>query len=89
MRFKIIAPALAVFIGLSTSAMAGSPDNPGAGGQAAKDAVGYYKDAGTNFGAAVSSVVQGGGNLGKEVQSVKEYIGGDPNPDSDKGGGND
>ena len=83
MRFKIIAPALAVFLGLSTSAMAGSPDSPGAGGQAVKNAVGLYKESGTNFGAAVSTVVQSGGNLGKEIQTVKEYAGGDPNPDND------
>ena len=87
MRLAIV--TFAACLGLSATAMAGSPDNPGAGGQAVKNATQTYKEYGLNWGQAVSDYVHAGGNLGEAVQGAKEYGGGDPNPSNDNGGGND
>lgn len=89
MRLAIAAPALIAALGLSAAAMAGSPDNPGAGGQAVQNAAHVTKEIGTNWGSIVSEYSKAGGNLGEAVQGAKEYDGGDPNPSNDNGGGND
>ncbi|WP_372840816.1 hypothetical protein [Phaeovulum sp.] len=68
-----------------SSAYAGAPDSPGAGGKAVKEAVAAVKGAGLTWGEVVSDFVQNNdGNLGNQVSALNE-----PNPANDNGGGND
>ena len=77
---------------LVSPAFAGSPDNPGAGGQEvsteAQNAPSTY---GTkNFGEAVSTYVQqSDSNLGDAIKAWNDANGGSPNPSNDSGSGND
>lgn len=86
MKFKPILAITCVATAFgASSALAGAPDNPGAGGQAVKEAVAFYKDLGMTWGEAVSDYVQTtDDNLGGQVSSLNE-----PNPANDNGGGND
>ncbi|GEM_PF-6960227 len=86
MKFKpIFAVACVVAAFGASSALAGAPDNPGAGGQAVKAAVAYAKEQGLNWGQVVSDFVHTyDTNLGNEVSALNE-----PNPANDNGGGND
>ncbi|MDP2063407.1 MAG: hypothetical protein Q8J98_09940 [Phaeovulum sp.] len=86
MKFKpIFAMTCVLAMFGTTPALAGAPDDPGAGGQAVKATVALYKSAGIPFGQAVSEFVQNSdANLGGQVSAINE-----PNPPNDNGGGND
>jgi len=74
---------------VSSPALAGSPDNPGAGGRLIGSVAEAY---GAEFGSSVVWVSQlpGSEKLGQDIQSyASPENGGTPNPDNDKGGGND
>ena len=72
-----------------TPAVAGKPDNPGAAGQAVKEAIAEARANGENLGSVVSDIAKAGGKPGQLLQDAKTEGGGDPNPASDQGGGND
>ncbi|MDP1668367.1 hypothetical protein [Phaeovulum sp.] len=86
MKFKpIFAMTCVLAMFGTTPALAGAPDNPGAGGQAVKAAVASVKAAGFTWGEIVSEFVQTtDGTLGEQVSAINE-----PNPANDNGGGND
>lgn len=74
---------------LTSSALAGSPDNPGAGGQGISATVEEFRQVGVTWGSAVSEFVRTSDkNVGDEVRNYKGD-GGFPNPANDNGGGND
>ena len=87
--FKFLAAA-SLIAAVSSPALAGSPDNPGAGGQAVKAAVETVKANGATWGSVVSANAQtpGNPNLGQAIQDAKDALGGSPNPANDHGGGN-
>lgn len=86
MKFKpVFATTCVVAAFAASAALAGSPDNPGAGGQAVKAAVEAFRAAGIPWGQVVSEFVHtSDGNLGEQVSAINE-----PNPANDNGGGND
>lgn len=86
-RLIVLLASLALF---ASPAIAGAPDNPGAGGQAVKAAVEATKAGGATWGSVVSEFVHTtDGNLGGAIQDAKDALGGSPNPANDNGGGND
>ncbi len=87
-RLKFFA-TVSLIAAISSPALAGSPDNPGAAGQFLGALAGAY---GAEFGSSVVSVSQlpGSEKLGQDIQSYfSPTIGGTPNPANDNGGGND
>ena len=81
-RILMSACLVAAFI---SPVIAGSPDNPGAGGQFVKD---FAHQEGP-LGQTVSDYARNVGPPGEIVQQQKRWDGGSPNPDKDNGGGND
>jgi hypothetical protein len=88
MKISALVASAGLLIALASGpALAGKPDDPGAGGQSVKAAVEFVKDSGATWGSVVSEFVHtSDGNLGQAVKSVP---GGRPNPANDNGGGND
>lgn len=69
----------------ASPSLAGSPDDPGAGGQRVKAMVEWARETGTTFGAQTSYYVHDSdGTNGADVSPLNA-----PNPGSDSGGGND
>ena len=74
---------------LGAPALAGPPDNPGAAGQAVNEAIAEEKALGSNLGTRVRDIAKTDDKPGQLLQQAKTDGGGDPNPASDQGGGND
>ena len=97
MKATLILAAGSLLLGLAASpAMAGQPNNPGAGGEGVRVSVEIIRDREINpqpFGQAISErvlndAVYGDWRPGERVQDTKGFHGGDPNPNNDIGGGN-
>ncbi|MEY8144330.1 hypothetical protein [Falsihalocynthiibacter sp. CO-5D18] len=77
---------------IGSAALAGQPDDPGVHGGIVSEATKDHKANGTNLGQAIKDYREDFDpdyKLGEQVQSLKEGLGGAPNPDNDNGSGND
>ncbi len=75
-----------------TPLLAGSPDNPGAGGQFLKDEAQALKEAGETVGGFLNETRDADPdfNLGQHIQEFGDaFLGSTPNPANDNGQGND
>jgi hypothetical protein len=84
MKTSIISASCAIAIGATTPVFAGEPDNPGVGGQVISSVA-----RSGNLSQVNRDIREDGRTLGGDVQDVRAYNGGNPNPDNDNGGGND
>lgn len=78
--------AIGILVALfGTPAVAGSPDDPGAGGRFLSG----LAEGGADFGQGTADIAQGGNAPGQGLETQKDALGGSPNPSNDNGGGND
>ncbi|WP_157935802.1 hypothetical protein [Paracoccus zhejiangensis] len=73
-------------------ALAGSPNNPGAGGQFLRDEARELKESGSTVGEFLNETREADPDftLGGHIQEFGErFLGSTPNPANDRGGGND